>query len=82
MNAFNPDTTDSKTFTDVDGREITVRPVFDAGLNRTVVELNVNGATARLSNGVIPNFVDIVVMAAFLGETANIAEGNPTPAGE
>jgi len=73
--------TPAKSFTDVDGRAVTVRPVHDAGLGRNVVELVVHGATVRLSNATVPNFVDIVTMAAFLGEIENVATGNHTPAG-
>jgi hypothetical protein len=73
--------TPAKTFTDIDGRAVTVRPLYDAGLGRNVVELVVHGATVRLSNATVPNFVDIVTMAAFLGEIENVATGNHTPAG-
>ncbi|MEU8780027.1 hypothetical protein [Streptomyces sp. NPDC048637] len=76
--ASNPRT---MNFTDVDGRPVTVRPIHDAGLGRNVVELVVHGATVRLSNGVVPKFVDGVTMAAFLGEIENVATGNHTPSG-
>lgn len=79
MNAFSTDTTPTANFTDVDGRAITVRPVHDAGLGRVVIELVVHGATVRLSNAVIPKFTDTILTAALLGETSNLAEGNPTP---
>jgi hypothetical protein len=82
MTAFEPSkNTRSANFTDVDGRAVTVRPIYDAGLGRNVVELVVHGATVRLSNGTVPKFVDIVNVAAYLGEIENVATGNPTPAG-
>ncbi|MCP9207774.1 hypothetical protein [Streptomyces cucumeris] len=68
-------------FADIDGRPIAVRPLRDAGLGRNVVELVVHGATVRLSNAVVPQFVDGVTMAAFLGEIENVATGNHTPTG-
>lgn len=82
MTAFdatkNPPTMD---FADIDGHPVTVRPIHDAGLSRNVVELVVRGTTVRLSNGIVPKFVDGVTMAAFLGEVENVATGNHTPAG-
>jgi hypothetical protein len=80
--AFNADSTPAKSFTDVDGRAVTVRPVYDSGLNRTVVELVVHGATVRLSPGVIPGLSDIIVMAAALAEVNNLVDGNPSKLGE
>lgn len=65
--------TPAMEFADIDGRTITVRPVFDAGLGRNVVELVVNGATVKLSNAVIPKFTDGVLTAAFIGEYENVA---------
>jgi hypothetical protein len=73
--------TRAKSFTDVDGREVTVRPVYDAGMARTVVELVVHGATVRLSPGIIADFSDTVLMAALCGELVNIASGNPSTSG-
>jgi hypothetical protein len=81
MNAFGSEKTRTMTFADVDGRPITLRPVHDSGLGRNVVELVVHGATVRLSNGVIPKFVENVSLAAFLGEIDNVAQGRPTPVG-
>ncbi len=81
MNAFESKNTRTMNFTDVDGRPITVRPYYDAGLRRNVVELVVHGATVRLSNGAVPTFVDGVTMAAFVGELENVATGNAAPAG-
>ncbi|MEU9975056.1 hypothetical protein [Streptomyces sp. NPDC051014] len=82
MNAFDASKNmPTKNFTDVDGRPVTVRPIYDAGLGRNVVELVVHGATVRLSNGIVPSFVDFVTLAALLGEMENVATGNHTPAG-
>jgi hypothetical protein len=69
-------------FADLDGHPVTVRPIFDAGMGRNVVELVVNGTAVKLSNAAVPKFVDGVTLAAFLGEIANVAEGVETPAGE
>ncbi|MFJ9423460.1 hypothetical protein [Streptomyces sp. NPDC101249] len=83
MTAFDASkNTRAANFTDVDGRPVTVRPIYDAGLGRNVVELVVHGATVRLSNGTVPKFVDMVTMAAFLGEIENVATGNRTPTGK
>ncbi|MFF1739631.1 hypothetical protein [Streptomyces mirabilis] len=82
MIAFNSATTVTADFTDVDGRAVTIRPVYDNGLGRVVVELAVYGSTVRLSNGIIPKFSDTVVQAALLGEITNLADGNPSTAGE
>jgi hypothetical protein len=64
---------------DIDGREIKVRPLWDAGLGRTVVELVADGTAVRLSNAAVTHFTNQVLIAAFLGETANVAQGVPTP---
>jgi hypothetical protein len=69
-------------FADIDGREIKVRPLWDAGLGRAVIELVADGTTVRVSNAAVPAFVDGVTMAAFVGEMGNVAQGTPTPAGE
>ncbi len=82
MTAFDASkNTRTMNFTDIDGRPVTVRPFYDAGLGRNVVELVVHGATVRLSNGIIPKFSDAVTMAAFLGELENVGTGNHTPYG-
>lgn len=70
------------SFSDLDGHPLTVRPLFDAGMGRNIVELTVNGATVRISNAAVPNFVDGVAMAAYLGEIENAALGAETPDGE
>jgi len=81
MTAFRSEDTRTLNFTDVDGRPVSVRPIYDSGLGRNVIELVVHGATVRLSNGIVPKFVDGVTTAAFLGELDNVTTGNPTPAG-
>jgi hypothetical protein len=82
MTAFNSDSTPAREFTDVDGRTVTVRPVRDDGLGRVLLELTVNGSTARLSLGLIPQFSDTVLLASAFGEISNVAEGNPSPIGK
>ncbi|MEV5079271.1 hypothetical protein AB0K74_10705 [Streptomyces sp. NPDC056159] len=83
LNAFDASkNTPTKTFTDLDGKAIDVRPIFDPGMGRNVVELTVNGETVRLSNGTVPSFVKIVNMAALLGEIENVATGNHSTLGE
>jgi hypothetical protein len=82
VTAFDPETTTTAKFSDVDGRPVTVRPVYDRGLGRNLVELTANGTTVRLSNGIIPSFSDTVIQAAFLGEVENHAKGVPTRLGE
>jgi hypothetical protein len=90
MDAFNAATTPAKTFIDLDGQDVNVRPVWEEGEKRVVVELEINGgawgetgsATIRLSPGIIPQFVDTVTWAALLGEMANLAAGNPSTPGE
>jgi hypothetical protein len=69
-------------FADLDGQPITVRPIFDAGMGRNVVELVVNGTTVKLSNAAVPKFADVVTIAAYLGEIENVALGAETPASE
>jgi hypothetical protein len=74
--------TPAMKFADLDGHPITVRPIFDAGMGRNVVELVVNGATVKLSNAAVPKFVDGVTMAAFVGEIENVALADEIPVGE
>jgi hypothetical protein len=74
--------TPSMKTTDLDGKTIEVRPIFDAGMTRNVVELTVDGVTVKLSNASIPRFVDSVTMAAFVGEVENVALGSETPVSE
>ena len=74
--------TPAMTFADLDGHPITVRPVFDSGMGRNVVELVVNGTAVKLSNAAVPKFVDGVTMAAFCGEIENVALAADTPAAE
>lgn len=83
MNAFHASkNTRPMTFDDLDGRQITVRPLFDADLDRNIVELVIHGATVRLSNGIIPSFTDGLTTAAAVGEIENALLGNPTKLGE
>ncbi|MEU9058977.1 hypothetical protein AB0D13_08910 [Streptomyces sp. NPDC048430] len=83
MNAFAASkNTRAMEFADIDGRPVTVRPYYDAGLARNVVELVVHGATVRLSGGVIPSFTEGLSMAALLGEIENVITGNPTALGK
>ena len=70
------------SFPDIDGHPIDVRPLYDAGLGRNVVELAVKDVTVRLSNAMVPHFTDGVTIAAFLGEVENVARGASTPAEE
>ncbi|MGW6535187.1 hypothetical protein ACWGBV_03010 [Streptomyces sp. NPDC055051] len=82
MTAFDASkNTPAMTFKDTEGRPVTVRPIHDDALGRNVVELVVHGATVRLSNGIVPKFVDGVTCAAFLGEIENVATGNHTRSG-
>ncbi|WP_326827328.1 hypothetical protein [Streptomyces sp. NBC_01751] len=83
MNAFDPSkNTRSMNFAALDGRTITVRPLWDAGLGRNVVELDVNGTAVSLPNSQVPAFVDAVTIAAFVGELENAGRDNPTPAAQ
>ncbi|MGV9815777.1 hypothetical protein ACWDTQ_28190 [Streptomyces cellulosae] len=81
MTAFNANETVTANFTDVDGRALTIRPVFDAGLNRVVTEISIAGTTAKFSHAILPKLTDTLLQAGLLGEIANLSEGNPTPAG-
>ncbi|MGW0920421.1 hypothetical protein ACWD3J_15555 [Streptomyces sp. NPDC002755] len=86
MPTFPASSTPAKTFIDLQGQDVAIRPVWDESEGRVVVELTVNGGdpaefggvTLRLSNALVPGFVDFTTIAAFLAETANVAEGNPT----
>jgi hypothetical protein len=83
MSAFDTTkNTPAMKFADLDGHPITVRPVFDAGMGRNVVELVVNGTTVKLSNAAVPKFVDGVTMAAFVGEIENVGLNAETPVSE
>jgi hypothetical protein len=83
MSAFDTTkNTPAMKFADLDGHPISVRPIFDAGMGRNVVELTVNSTTVKLSNAAVPKFVDGVTMAAFVGEIENVGLGVETPAGE
>ncbi|MBT2541359.1 hypothetical protein J7E99_11725 [Streptomyces sp. ISL-44] len=74
--------TPAMKFADLDGHPITVRPIFDAGMGRNVVELVVNGTAVKLSNASVPKFVDGVTMAAVGGEIENVALDADTPVSE
>lgn len=82
MASFDPNNTLAKTFIDIDGQAVSLRPVYDSGLRRTVVELKVGEKTAKLSTGAIPDFTDFVLIAAVLAETANLAEDHSPKSGE
>ncbi|MEU3618813.1 hypothetical protein ABZ725_41795 [Streptomyces sp. NPDC006872] len=90
MPAFDAAKTNAKTFIDLDGQDVNVRPVWEEGEQRVVVELQINGrewgetesATIRLSPGIIPQFTDAILWAALFGELANVASGNPSVRGE
>lgn len=68
-------------FADLDGHPIGIRPLYDGGMGRNVVELVVNGATVRISNATIPALMKGFQMAAYLGELDNIQRGTETPMG-
>ncbi|MFE0648515.1 hypothetical protein ACFVZH_08010 [Streptomyces sp. NPDC059534] len=82
MTAFDASkNTAAMNFADADGRPVTVRPVYHYGIRRNVVELNVDGTTVHLPNGIIRKLLDGMTWAALLGEIENLAMDNPTPNG-
>jgi hypothetical protein len=70
------------TITSLTGDEIAVRPQYDPKTGRVVVQLAAAGFSVLLDNGAIPELTDKATIAAYLGETLNVAAGHPTPFGE